>query len=95
MQRAKAFFYVCAGLFLLAGAYALGARNASAQSPSNPVVAIRADGYLVVTANGDVYYSVGASPENGGVFTHVNNVFSGGPTPAKQESWGQVKARYR
>ena len=31
MQRAKAFFYVCAGLFLLAGAYAMGARSAQAQ----------------------------------------------------------------
>lgn len=29
---AKKFFYVCAGLFLLAGAYAIGARNAGAQS---------------------------------------------------------------
>lgn len=30
MQRAKAFFYVCAGLFLLALSYHLGARSAGA-----------------------------------------------------------------
>lgn len=28
---AKKFFYVCAGIFLLVGAYALGARSAGAQ----------------------------------------------------------------
>jgi hypothetical protein len=32
-MRAKSFFYVCAGLFLLALGYHLGARNATAQSP--------------------------------------------------------------
>jgi hypothetical protein len=32
MDKARAFFYVCAGLFLLALSYHLGARNATAQS---------------------------------------------------------------
>ena len=32
MHRAKAFFYICAGLFLLALGYHLGANTASAQS---------------------------------------------------------------
>ena len=32
---AKRFFYVCAGLFLLAGAYAMGARSAGAQAPGS------------------------------------------------------------
>jgi hypothetical protein len=36
---AKKFFYVCAGLFLLAGAYALGARSAVAQAPGTVVSA--------------------------------------------------------
>src|SRR5262249_33696920 len=38
MQRAKAFFYVCAGIFLLALSYHLGARSAVAQAPGNAVV---------------------------------------------------------
>jgi hypothetical protein len=33
MHKARTFFYVCAGLFLLAGAYHLGARSATAQAP--------------------------------------------------------------
>src|SRR5262245_59406089 len=32
MQRARAFFYVCAGIFLLALAYQLGASGATAQA---------------------------------------------------------------
>lgn len=32
MQKARAFFFVCAGIFLLALAYHLGARSAGAQS---------------------------------------------------------------
>jgi hypothetical protein len=34
MHRARAFFYVCAGLFLLALTYHLGARSAGAQAPA-------------------------------------------------------------
>jgi hypothetical protein len=32
MRKVRALFYVCAGLFLLAGAYHLGARSATAQA---------------------------------------------------------------
>lgn len=34
MHRARAFFYVCAGAFLLALSYHLGARSATAQAPA-------------------------------------------------------------
>ncbi len=89
MEKAKKFFYVCAGLLMLALSYHLGAGTATAQAPSNPIVAVY--GGIVITENGDIY-------SNGGLvspYSHVGNVFSGGPTPLKQESWGQVKARYR
>jgi hypothetical protein len=33
MHKARAFFFVCAGIFLLALAYHLGAQNATAQTP--------------------------------------------------------------
>ena len=36
MHKARAFFYVCAGLFLLALSYHLGARSAGAQQGSTP-----------------------------------------------------------
>jgi hypothetical protein len=42
-MRAKSFFYVCAGLFLLALGYHLGARNATAQSPGGITVGGIAD----------------------------------------------------
>ena len=90
---AKRFFYVCAGLFLLAGAYALGARSAGAQAPGNSVVACRSDGYLVFTANGDVYYSQGASPDAGGKFVHVNNVFTNVPVELSKFSVGKNEVK--
>lgn len=37
MHRARAFFFVCAGIFLLALSYLLGARNARAQLPRSTV----------------------------------------------------------
>jgi hypothetical protein len=40
MLRAKAFFYVCAGLLLLAVSYQLGTRAASAQASAAPEVAV-------------------------------------------------------
>lgn len=86
---AKRFFFVCAGLLCLAVAYHLGARNAGAQAPSNPVVASDG-GARVFTANGDVYHEA-----TGGVWVHQSNVFGGGPIPVQPETIGRLKARYR
>jgi hypothetical protein len=88
---ARKFFYVCAGMFLLALSYHFGAETAGAQVPNNPVVASLASS-MVVTANGDVYHAVDTNGT--GPWSLVSNVFSS-PTPALHESWGQVKARYR
>jgi hypothetical protein len=91
---ARKFFYICAGMLMLALSYDLGASTAAAQAPGNPVVAVFNTSSLV-TANGDIYEG---SNSNGAVFlnwTLRTNVFSGGgPTPALHQSWGQVKARY-
>lgn len=131
-MRAKSFFYVCAGLFLLALGYHLGAKNATAQ------------GQVIEGASIDAF-EVGTFPrasacmgrllswmgENGALHTtpvpvpgsqriiatdpHFGTVMlengdwlkfdgqswvlmgnlAGGPTPARQESFGAVKARYR
>lgn len=60
-MNAKKFFYVCAGIFLLAGAYTIGARNARADlrtstgyilgfwngnGPGSPAYALRSDGTI-------------------------------------------------
>ncbi len=99
MRKARAFFLVCAGIFLLALAYHLGARSAGAQAPGNPVVGVTAIPagasweLVAVTANGDAYRNTSA---NGFLaWTPIAGVFGGGPTPAtSRPSWGQVKARY-
>jgi len=91
---AKKFFYVCAGLFLLALSYHLGARTASAQAPSNSVVAMAYEASTLtlyaITANGDVYFkSNGCWIQPG-----CRNIF-GAPTPATSTTWGQLKSTYR
>ena len=96
MHKARAFFYVCAAVFLLALSYHLGAQNASAQAPGNPVVAMCAEGtgwMVAMTANGDTYRS-NPVPTRTYSWELVGSVF-GGPTPVQQQTWGAVKARYR
>jgi hypothetical protein len=93
-MRARSFFHVCLGILALAAAYHLGARSATAQAPGNAIVGTGSiiDGNYtawVVTTNGDVITQSGSS------WRWHSNVFSGGPTPARQESMGAVKARYR
>lgn len=88
---AMKFFYVCAGLFLLAASFQLGVRSAGAQAPSNPIVAV--SGSWAFTANGDVYQ--GSGPENMVIWTRVANVFAGSPVPVSQSSWGSLKLKAR
>ena len=87
-SAASSHLFVCAGLFLLALSYHLGARSAGAQAPGNPVVA--ATDLWVYTANGDGYYLVSTSPA---IWVYKGNVFSGS-TPAQSISIGQLKAKY-
>ncbi len=91
---AKKFFYVCGGLLMLAITYHLVVGTASAQAPSNPVVASIPNATTVVTANGDVY-SV-TSNNLSGPWVHMSNVFAGGgPTTSRAQSWGQVKVDHK
>jgi hypothetical protein len=87
-------FYLSASILMLALAFHFGYATAKAQAPSNPVVAAGGIGLggWVITANGDIYQGTGAGSAE--TWTHFSNVFSGGPTPALKESWGQLKARY-
>ena len=86
----KRFFYASAAVLMLAIAYHLGAGTATAQAPSDPLVAV--DGAYAYTANGDVYLGGGAGSRQ--TWSLFANVFAGGPTPALHESWGSLKARY-
>ena len=92
---AKKFFYVCAGLILLALTYQLGARSATAQAPGNPIVGVAgnqaAGYYLAVAANGDCF----ATPDWGQHWNRYSNIFGSGPTATAPQTWGQVKDRYR
>ncbi len=133
---ARKFFYVCAGLFLLVCAFAMGASTASGQfvvdasdaGVSNTFSAVvgrtayilegghtpaaiadipgtarviavgdvspSALGVGVVLENGDCYYHGDGFGGAAGTWNFQGNVFSGAPTPALHQSWGQVKARY-
>ena len=93
MQRAKAFFFVCAGVFLLALSYHLGSTSAGAQAPGNSAVGISGEQAVIVTANGDVYEPFGTNSWAQG-WHRTSNIFTG-PTSAQNETWGQLKARYR
>jgi len=129
MQKAKAFFYVCAGLFLLALGYHLGANNVLAQSPEQSLVghvdskaskfeivvdrvAYRAVDGLPVQLTGSLPPIPGSSPvlafgndnallASGDVYDWTGSAWRykgnliGGPTPAAQKSWGQVKVEHR
>jgi hypothetical protein len=133
-MTARKFFYLCAGVFLLALSYHLGASTSDAQGAGLGLVCRLAgtDMYSTesfCTPGGDVYQYWG------GRWTKTSNVFGGapggrqvvsydsgvalastgevfvssllgyngwtsrgfpvgGPTPALQESWGQLKSRY-
>lgn len=73
---AKRFFYVCAGLFLLAGAYAMGARSSQADS-GDPEWFIEGgtapSGAYVVTASGEWWRYVPSV----GWLNDVGNIFGG------------------
>ena len=95
----RKFFLVTAGMFLIALSFHLGFTTATAQVVSNVTgVAMSPGGeftFLVMTPNGDSYTrcmtagAICASPA-----LHIGNFWSGAPTPAQRETWGQLKARY-
>ena len=100
----KKAFYASAAILMLALAYHLGARSASAQAGSQvvgftiePICADYGRVY-VMTSSGDVFErDMGSSScQATSALQPMGNVWSGsGPTPAKPETWGSVKARYR
>ena len=90
----KKLFYASGSILMLALAYHFGATSATAQAPGNPVVGLSMPGsgtIAVVTADGTVYGNAGSYNTP---FAVVGHVF-GGPTPAAQPTWGQLKTQYR
>ena len=94
---AKKFFYVTAGMLMLALTYHLGARSATAQAGGS-VVGVAAyfyqpggaGEYVVATSSGDVYRK-----QTGGQWQYQGNALGAGPTITEQQTWGQVKDKYR
>jgi len=96
---ARKFFYVCAGMLMLALSYHFGASSATAQAGSGisgftvgdgPGVANA--GLYVMSLNGDVNFkhtsNMAAPP------CLIGNFWAGGATASRQETWGQLKSRY-
>jgi hypothetical protein len=99
-MRAKQFFYVCAGLFLLVAAYSLGASKVESQTTPDQTVAAAyfAPGgsglAIVVTTNGDVYYD----SQSAGLVDYwhrAGNVFATRPISVEGKTWSGVKEGYR
>jgi hypothetical protein len=91
----KRLFYLSASILMLALAFHFGYTTARAQAPGNPIVGIAASANIVgvfvaTTDNGDAYLT----DNEGTTWTFRGNVFSGGPTPTSQQTWGSLKARY-
>jgi hypothetical protein len=126
-MAARKFFYVSAGLFLLALSYHLGATGARAQTAGG-VERVAFDGHALAVVNHRLFRLNLANPPsledlgplpaapravacgNTGVVLEDGSVWEcdgphtwrnfgtlplSGPTPAQQQSWGQLKARYR
>ncbi len=95
MHKARAFFFVCAGVFLLALAYHLGATSAQAQYGATVTgFAVTSGPYgYVMTPNGDVYQRYLADPA--APASRMCNYWGGGPTPTEPQTVGQLKVKYR
>ena len=90
------FFYAAAGEFLLALAFHLGSTTATAQGTGQFVSITSSSnggGYAAwaLTSDGRVYVKYGGSNN----WSYEGSITGGAPVPATQQSWGQVKARYR
>ena len=101
MHKARAFFFVCAGILCLALAYHFGARSAGAQVGSTIVgFAVGGPGaqhQYVITSSGDVWYqntNGSGDPYRGLSPQSIGNFWSGS-TPAQGTSWGQLKALHK
>jgi len=99
---ARKFFYVCAGLFLLALSYHFGASTAGAQVAAAQIAGFAIDGgpsglqhVWVIDVSGNVYRRDTDGTFYDALPAHALGSFWGtGPTPALHESWGSLKARY-
>jgi hypothetical protein len=102
MHKARAFFFVCAGILCLMVAYHLGARSAGAQAAGTIAgvlehrTATSYGGLIVVTQSGDCYMAQ---------LDEFRGVISGPPRPlgnfwsgakaARDSTIGQIKAKHR
>jgi hypothetical protein len=91
MHKARAFFCVCAGAE--AGGMVIGF------SGGVPLSSSCQGNFFVMTDNGDVYgrnLVGGACGSSTEPLTYIGNFWSGGgPVPARRESFGSLKVRYR
>lgn len=94
----KRFFYVCAGLFLLALSWHFGAQSARAQSGGiiAGVTTVSDGGVLVLRDDGEMFWrpEVTCCPPRFDPLQDVGN-FWGGATAVTPATLGQLKARYR
>jgi len=97
---AKKFMFVCAGILMLAGAFAIGARSVEAQVGDQEIVSMvflpsgsghNLDRLYATTAGGDVYYRHFGST---GEWVYWESIF-GGMVSSENSNLGGVKSQYR
>lgn len=94
---ARKFFYVCAGMLMLALSFYFGAQSAAAQAGGREIVAVSTEGgsHYVYTSTGDCYRWIPAETVTPTPAQFMRNVWDGqGPTTNVRQSWGEVKQRY-
>lgn len=87
MNKARAFFFVCGGVFLLVLTYHLGARSAGAAGPARQVAGFAVTQHqgdpedrevYVLTREGDVYFATFKTLHLPQASSRVGNVWTGG-----------------
>lgn len=95
-MMAKKFFFVCAGILMLVGAYSLGARNVEAQVGGDVVgvssFVTTSGSYIVVaiTNTGDFYRSENAGED----WYYRTNIF-GGAVSSEQPTLDDLKSQFK
>ena len=100
MRQAKVFFFVAAGVLMLAGAFHLGARSAQGQfggtvaavAVGNPASSLS---FAIVADNGDIWEWIG-NRAVGNRSRLIGNVFADfPPVQSEHTTWGRIKADRR
>ncbi len=89
---AKKFFFVCAGLLMLVGAYSIGVNSVEAQDTSLVAgIATAGTSLYAINTHGDVFKSGIAAVD----WVYTANIYSGIVVNSEAPSLGDLKSQYK